>query len=338
LRVMTEAMAPDKASRQIRQHCRKYGPDFTKAVRACGITFGLLIVFSTLIVLFPCWPVAILMGCAIVRAFILFHDAAHGSLTSSRNFNKFAAALVQPWIARSAAGWSAYHNHHHKVLGSDPPPVNFPQQFLPGGQCFDDSRTVLFSEQEFNRWPLFKKVWVRIFREPFLFFCVIVPAQWLYRPSEWPQQVQHICVHAMFYVAGGYNAWLCFVESLWVALIIAGLLFHLQHQVNPGYWKNSSGDFDHDDACVEGSSYLLVPWCFKWVTLGIEYHHIHHLSVRVPCYELQSCHEACDPVWLQGVVSVPAGKALRSCFHAMWDEDKQRFTSFDVYRLLGLED
>merc|ERR1711920_1002832 len=127
-------------------------------------------------------------------------------------------------------------------------------------------------------------------------------------------------------------------QACWVALLLAGFLFHLQHQVNPGYWKDTSNGYDHDEACLRGCSYLLVPWWLKWVTLGIEYHHIHHLSIRVPCYELQNCHESCDPQWLEGVAEVSMLKAMLSCFHSMWDVETERFVSFGSYRVLGLQD
>jgi len=287
-----------------------------------------------LIVLCPCWPVGLLMSGAIVRAFVLFHDASHGSLTSSRTTNRLVAALASPWVSRNQSGWSASHNHHHKVIGGDPL-GSFPDRLFEGRAAgYDTSRTVLFSQQEFESWPVLKQAWVRVLRDPIFFFVIVVPGQWFW--YEWTATAKWMCINLVFLYLGGVSSCLCYALAFWFSVCIGGLLFHLQHHVNPGYWK--ADGHDHEDACLQGSSYLLVPWCLKWVTLGVEYHHIHHLCVRVPCYELQRCHEACCEVWLKDVVRVPMSKAFRSCFHAMWDDKAERYVSFDMYRWLGLED
>ena len=40
--------------------------------------------------------------------------------------------------------------------------------------------------------------------------------------------------------------------------------------------------WDRYAAAFDGSSFLQVPPLLKFFTLGIEYHHIHHLDIRVP--------------------------------------------------------
>ncbi len=46
-------------------------------------------------------------------------------------------------------------------------------------------------------------------------------------------------------------------------------------------------DHTRDLAAYLGSTCLVVPWWAKWCTLGVEYHHLHHLAPQVPCYKLQ---------------------------------------------------
>lgn len=326
-------------TQKVRQHCQRYSVNFGKAMRASIITFGLLGIFSTMIIVYPCDFLALIMGMTIVRAFILFHDACHGALFSKRSSNQLVVSLVGPWLLRTGAGWSDSHNHHHKILAQDVPPCSFPQRILAGrGPSYDDSRTVLFSLQEYENMSPLMRLAARFFREPAIFFGVVVPLQWPARPSEWTAQVQGLAIHFGFYYLGGWAAWVCLAKACWVALVLAGLLFHLQHQVNPGYWKDHDHGHVHDDACLQGCSKLEIPWCLKWVTLGIEYHHIHHLSTRVPCYELQRCHEECDEKLFKDVVSVSMWKAFLSCFHTMWDEETERYVSFDLYRMVGLQD
>uniref|UniRef100_A0A7S4QLQ5 Fatty acid desaturase domain-containing protein n=1 Tax=Alexandrium monilatum TaxID=311494 RepID=A0A7S4QLQ5_9DINO len=329
----------ESAALLVRRHCSKYGPNDLKALRTSLITFGLLYAFLALVLACPCRLAAGLLGLAIVRAFVLFHDAAHGSLTTSRAANKVVAWMVSPWIGRTSAGWSASHEQHHKILGSDPPPFNAPALAFAGLAIGDDdSRTVLFTKQEFDCWPIHQQAFARLVRDPFVFFGVLVPAQWPVRPDEYVATLLWVLHSLLVYFIGGKDSLLCLLQADWIALVIAGLLFHLQHQVNPGYWKSLAGGWNRDEACFEGSSYILVPWWLKWATLGIEYHHIHHLSARTPCYELQLCHAACDPDWLKPVVKLPMSKALRSCFHTMWNEETKRYVSFESHRKLGLQD
>uniref|UniRef100_A0A7S4QL05 Fatty acid desaturase domain-containing protein n=1 Tax=Alexandrium monilatum TaxID=311494 RepID=A0A7S4QL05_9DINO len=145
----------ESAALLVRRHCSKYGPNDLKALRTSLITFGLLYAFLALVLACPCRLAAGLLGLAIVRAFVLFHDAAHGSLTTSRAANKVVAWMVSPWIGRTSAGWSASHEQHHKILGSDPPPFNAPALAFAGLAIGDDgSRTVFFTKQEFDSWPI----------------------------------------------------------------------------------------------------------------------------------------------------------------------------------------
>ena len=63
------------------------------------------------------------------------------------------------------------------------------------------------------------------------------------------------------------------------------MLFHTQHAFNPAYVKTGK-DWSFRDAALIGSSFIsVVPWWFRWATFGIEYHHIHHLSTKVPSCE-----------------------------------------------------
>jgi len=111
------------------------------------------------------------------------------------------------------------------------------------------------------------------------------------------------------------------------------LLFHWQHEINTAYWK-SSQDYDHKDACFLGSSFLLVPNSLKWITLGIEYHHIHHLNTKIPSYNLRKCHEEAPQEYWSIVQRVDFNLAFVSCFNTMWNEETQRFDSFDIHKKL----
>ena len=116
------------------------------------------------------------------------------------------------------------------------------------------------------------------------------------------------------------------------------MLFHLQHQVNAGFWE----DYDKNDratynlAQLHASSMIVVPSLLKWATFGIEYHHIHHLNTRVPSYNLQKCHE--ENFHLFNKITVVGYKqAFLSLFHTLYDEENKKYISFPLAQQYGIQ-
>lgn len=92
---------------------------------------------------------------------------------------------------------------------------------------------------------------------------------------------------------------------------------------NPVPWDRYAAAFD-------GSSFLQVHPLLKFFTLGIEYHHIHHLDIRVPGYSLQRCHcEAPVGLWDElGIVKLELADCWKSLFMTLWDEKRDVFVPF----------
>jgi acyl-lipid omega-6 desaturase (Delta-12 desaturase) len=67
-------------------------------------------------------------------------------------------------------------------------------------------------------------------------------------------------------------------------------LFYVQHQFEGTYWQ-STGDWSYADAVLRGSSYLKLPKLLQFFTGNIGLHHVHHLSTRIPNYDLQRAHD-----------------------------------------------
>ena len=73
------------------------------------------------------------------------------------------------------------------------------------------------------------------------------------------------------------------------------LLFYVQHQFEDVYWE--SGDrWSYTEAALRGSSYLKLPQPLQFFTGNIGLHHVHHLSAKVPNYNLQAAHDE-NPVF-----------------------------------------
>ena len=70
-------------------------------------------------------------------------------------------------------------------------------------------------------------------------------------------------------------------------------LFYVQHQFEDVYWENGE-NWSYTEAALQGSSYLVLPKPLQWLTANIGIHHVHHLSSRVPNYNLERAHEELD--------------------------------------------
>lgn len=104
----------------------------------------------------------------------------------------------------------------------------------------------------------------------------------------------------------------------------------MQHHVNISYFEPPE-KHTVEQAAIYGSTMLHIPWYLKWFSLGIEYHHIHHFNMRVPCYNLQQCHEDAPDYFWEKVPKVPPHKALRGLFNTMWNPERYRYESFWPY-------
>ena len=69
-----------------------------------------------------------------------------------------------------------------------------------------------------------------------------------------------------------------------------GYLLYVQHQYEDTYYQ-SSGEWKFELAALQGSSYLKLPRPLAWVVANVNFHHVHHLSAKIPNYNLQHAHE-----------------------------------------------
>ena len=116
-------------------------------------------------------------------------------------------------------------------------------------------------------------------------------------------------------IAGGAGVW----------------LFYVQHQFEGVYWERGE-DWDYTAAALQGSSFYKLPKILQWFSGNIGLHHIHHLSVRIPNYNLERCHKA-DPLF-QRVKPVTLFGSLKSLKFRLWDEERGELIGFRHLRRL----
>ena len=79
------------------------------------------------------------------------------------------------------------------------------------------------------------------------------------------------------------------VTTLSAAILIC--IFFVQHNYKNAYAR-STKHWDIVDGAILGSSNLNIPNWLNWFLADISFHSIHHLSERIPNYNLRACHEA----------------------------------------------
>jgi len=106
---------------------------------------------------------------------------------------------------------------------------------------------------------------------------------------------------------------------------IAAWMLYIQHQYEDTYYR-PAGEWSFEDAALQGSSFLKLPAALAWVVGNANYHHVHHLSARIPNYRLRAAHEQ------QRMFARTPVVTLRSSIAALrlklWDEDAGALVSF----------
>jgi omega-6 fatty acid desaturase (delta-12 desaturase) len=146
------------------------------------------------------------------------------------------------------------------------------------------------------------------------------------RHSVWWTNLAMLCgAIAMSWIFGVAAYLLIQLIVLAVAGAIGVWLFYVQHQFEDVYWERG-GNWNYINAALQGSSFYKLPRVLQWFSGNIGFHHIHHLSARIPNYHLQKCHEA-DPLFQQ-VPALTLIDSLRTMRLALWDESSRKLVSF----------
>src|SRR5690606_19372220 len=112
-------------------------------------------------------------------------------------------------------------------------------------------------------------------------------------------------------------------------------LFYVQHQYENVYWERHE-NWDYATAALYGSSYYKLPRILQWFSGNIGFHHIHHLSPRIPNYNLEACHNE-NEIFRQ-IEPLTVRESLKSLRIRVWDEDRHKMIGFHREEDVDLED
>lgn len=276
-------------------------------------------------------PLALIAGAFLVRVFIIFHDCGHGSFFKSRTANDIAGFLCGMLTFTPYYHWRWEHAIHHATAGDL------------DRRSVGDIWTMTVQEYlEATRW---KRLTYRLARNPFVLFIVAPLFLFLVlqrfssgkaNPRE-RESVQWMNLALLVMVFGlgwlvGFQAYLVIQLIAMMVAASAGVwMFYVQHQFEDVYWERGER-WDFTAAALQGSSFYKLPRILQWFSGNIGFHHIHHLSPRIPNYNLQRCHDA-DPLF-QTVKPVTLVTSLKSFNLRLWDEKLKRLVGFGAVKHL----
>ena len=102
-------------------------------------------------------------------------------------------------------------------------------------------------------------------------------------------------------------------------------LFYIQHQFDEVDWERNP-KWDYRVSAITGSSFLKLPAVLQWFTGNIGYHHVHHLSSRIPNYYLEKCHN--ENEIFREVKPIILFSTFKALTLGLWDEASRRMISF----------
>ena len=261
----------------------------------------------------------------LLRTFILFHDCTHGSLFHSKRVNRYWGIFLGLLVYTPFESWGHSHAIHHATAGDL------------DRRGTGDVQT-LTVEEYLSRSPRARLAY-RLFRNPLVMFGLGPILSVIVIPRLVPKDARprlrraiirtNVIVTAMIVglclLIGPLEYLVVQWPAAWMAASAGIFLFYVQHQFEDVYWE-SSDNWEFADAAVRGSSYLKLPRVLQYFTGNIGFHHVHHLSARIPNYNLQRAHEELGVFGDVPTLSLRDGIAATRL--KLWDEERGRLVSF----------
>jgi omega-6 fatty acid desaturase (delta-12 desaturase) len=261
----------------------------------------------------------------LLRTFIVFHDCTHGSFMPSRRANDLVGTILGLLVWMPYRSWQHEHAVHHATAG------NLDRRGV------GDITTLTVAE--YNALPAWRRLGYWLFRNPIVMFglgwllVIVLKPRFVARGSK-PRVRNSVLatdatlaiIVAALCLTVGWREYLLVQGLVFVVTGAVGIwLFFVQHQFEDTYWQSQS-DWRYEHAALEGSSYLKLPPLLRFFTGNIGFHHVHHLSVAIPNYNLRAAHEQTEG--LSDVPELTLRDALRAPRLKLWDERRRRVVTF----------
>jgi len=295
-----------------------------------------------------------------MRVFMMMHDAGHDCLFVTARQNSIAGFIMGVMCGVPEYVWSKHHAYHHATNGNwnkyrGPLSVLSSEEYSQLSETkqkkYENSRNILLAPFGGFLYFIFTPRFTWIKGTIQFAFHVIKnksssPKDSLrditdrFETKFWSnwKEYRHMAANNIVLIgsivsASWYFGAVEFFTIYLVALSLAGalgiILFTIQHNFEHSYATGDEG-WDYHSAAIEGTSYLDLPDFLHWFTADIGYHHVHHLSARIPNYKLRECHEEYEHLF-EGVSRLKLKDVLKSFKFILWDEASGRLISIKEY-------
>jgi omega-6 fatty acid desaturase (delta-12 desaturase) len=260
----------------------------------------------------------------LLRTYIVFHDCSHASFLRSRRANLWVGTALGLLVLEPFQRWRHDHAVHHATAGDldrrgvgDVPTLTVAEYQARSGRGRLVYRLYRNPLVMFGVGPLFKMVGPRL---------VARSARARMRRSVMGTNLAlAVIVGALCWLIGWDDFLLVWAPPALLAGSIGIWLFYVQHQFEDTYWQHAEA-WSYAESALRGSSYLNLPRPLQFFTGNIGLHHVHHLSARIPNYNLQRAHDE-NPVF-HDVPTLSLWDGLRAVRLKLWDERRGRLVTF----------
>ena len=310
-------------------------------------------------------PIVFLLTLFSSRTFSLMHDCGHNSLFTKRKLNRFFGFLLGLVNGIPQKSWSIDHSFHHRNNGNwetykgpidvlsleDYNSLTKTEKFLyrvsrnwimifPGGFYY------LVLKPRLGLIIIIFNLIKDIFEETFIKIksgeitkLFIINSRVKSPFSDYGEnfsEIFELIINNIVVIMGwifmckwlGLPFFLSFysiILTLSAAILIC--VFFVQHNYKNSYAK-STKNWDIFEGAILGSSNLDIPNWLNWFLVDISFHSVHHLSERIPNYNLKACHKA-------NIHLLQESKFLKlsdfpNCFkYIIWDNKNEKLISIN---------
>jgi len=258
------------------------------------------------------------------RTFIIFHDCGHGSFFKSNKANEITGYIT------GILTWTPYYfwRHDHAIHHATAADLD--------RRGKGDVYTMTVAE--YISAPWWKRTGYRIFRNPLVLFTVgamfvFMVAHRFWLPGTAARErnsviITDLALALIIATLTGLMGWSKFLmiqlPIMFFTTSVGVWLFYVQHNFDRTYWVHHD-QWDFFKAGMNGSSFYKLPRLLQWYTGNIGFHHIHHLSPKIPNYKLPECYRDNE---LFHVRPLTISLSLKSLGYRLWDEEQKMLVGF----------
>jgi omega-6 fatty acid desaturase (delta-12 desaturase) len=150
------------------------------------------------------------------------------------------------------------------------------------------------------------------------------------KTSVWMTNLALVVVITLMCVLVGWKTYvLVQLPIIFISSTLGIWLFYVQHNFDPSYWDNHEG-WEFVKAGLQGSSFYKLPALMQWFSGNIGFHHIHHLSAKIPNYNLPQCYYENQ---LFHVTPLTFIASLKSLSLRLYDEEQKMMVGWSGLKL-----